>query len=119
MNSCTTVLPLITLNWLIGGYLKANYPVAYANGVPGTLFLHHEPNVLVFLLTLLWNHLNEMGSQVVSLLLEVSISLLGVLFDTGIGSKCDCDEDLLTPSPIFLVDLNFSPRWPATTAVVG
>jgi hypothetical protein len=44
-------------------------------------FLHHEPNVLVFLLTLLWNHLNEMGSQVVSLLLEVSISHLGVLFE--------------------------------------
>jgi hypothetical protein len=37
MESCTTVLPLITLIWLNRGYHKANYPVAYADGVPGTL----------------------------------------------------------------------------------
>jgi hypothetical protein len=37
MDSCTTVLPLITLNWQISGYLKASFPVAYAHGVPGML----------------------------------------------------------------------------------
>jgi hypothetical protein len=37
MDSRSTVLPLITQNRLISGYRKANYTVAYANGVPRTL----------------------------------------------------------------------------------
>jgi hypothetical protein len=44
------------------------------------------------------------------------------VIDTGIGSNCDCDEDLLTSSPKFFGGPKFGSlvlRWPAPTAAMG